>query len=159
VAKKYCMLAFMPVTCSICAVPETARVVNEMLERRETLDKIAAATGKHRSSVARHKTGSCPLSFLAYKAAKAKSKGKALDQDGRLIVAWPPEAPGSKRKLTFMENGRELTPAQLTAADVLLIVRYARPLLSVSLLAEAYAENVERSPKLHVLNLPDTLLD
>jgi hypothetical protein len=144
----------MPVTCSICAVPETARVINEMLERRETLDKIAAATGKHRSSVARHKTGSCPHSFLAYKAAKAKAKGKPLDQHSRLIVCWPPEAPGSKGKLTFMENGRELTAAQLTTADVLLIVKYNRAMLSEQLIDLAFAEDAARFPKLHIVAEP-----
>jgi hypothetical protein len=148
------MLAFMPVTCSICAQPETARIINEMLERRETLDKIAAATGKHRSSVARHKTGSCPLSFLAYKASKAKAKGKALDQNGRLVIQWPPEAPGSQGRLTYMENGHELAASELRASDVLVIVRYNRPLLSESLLAEAYAENVERFPRLHIMTEP-----
>jgi hypothetical protein len=144
----------MPVTCSICAVPETARIINEMLARRETLDKIAAATGKHRSSVARHKTGSCPFSFLAFKAARVKSKGKVLSENSRLVVCWPPEAPGSKGKLTFMENGRELTPNQITAADELLIVRYNRPLLTESLLAEAYAENAERFAKLPIVAEP-----
>jgi hypothetical protein len=157
----------MGAQCSICSRGlEAATVVNEALWAKNTLKQISTATNFHPSSIDRHKKGSCVFSFPNYKSSRIKNKNRAVTEQGRLIVCWPSGdhfpgcAPGTHPKPKFtLFGGEEISPDKLTASDTLLRVEYARPLLSEQLIGLAFAEDGERFPKLHVLNLPDTLLD
>jgi hypothetical protein len=75
--------------CSICQVEETARTINELLERQTPVRTIEAQTGVSHSTISRHKLGNCRFSFSAFKAAKIRGKSKAGSLPGRMIVRWP----------------------------------------------------------------------
>ena len=148
----------MGATCSVCRSAESADFVNAMLWEKKTLNEIVTATGFHRSSIDRHKKGACIFSFSNYRSARVKNLNRPVNmENGRVIVAWPPEAPGSNGKVTFTSDGHELSPDQLTASDVLLTVQYEITALdkyknspaldNEATRAAAYAENVERNPE------------
>jgi hypothetical protein len=132
----------MPTLCSICNLgEETARVINEALARRETLDQISKAVGIHRSTIDRHKKGRCPFSFPSYKAAKIKSRNKPLAQNSRLVVCWP-DVPFVPRGFTLFPDGEEISTDKLNASDVLL--KFELPKNRPALLIVAEAEDAER---------------
>jgi hypothetical protein len=152
--------------CQICANEERAAIVNEMLWKKEKgvlkikYQEIAAQVGgTSTSSVNRHAHGNCRFSFLSYKAARLKAKGKQ-PVDGRYIAVWPLEVspPDVAGKMFSFGSNQPIAQDELRpATDVLFVVRYREIKFAPfqlgfdAVIDEAIAENLERFPKLELL--------
>ena len=127
-------------SCSICATPEGAAIVNQLLHAgKMTLQQIASECGFSKSAVARHSHGSCTYGYPAFKASLVKNRNRK-SVSGRCFVLWPGEP----------------LPDEIAPSDFLLVVRYretALPdygnpsgLVGPALIDEARAENATRFP-------------
>jgi hypothetical protein len=118
--------------CSICSKgEETARIVNELLERKTPVREIQVQTGIHKNTVHRHQHGNCRFSFSKFKAAKLKSRS-SVNLNGREVVQWPgPNGPTFTTCIIDVRGKTKCEPVgadQLRPDDILLVVEYADPL-------------------------------
>jgi hypothetical protein len=123
VVKNRAILALMP-ECSICSRgAETARVVNELLERQTPLREIQSQTSIHKNTLHRHQHGNCIFSFSKYKAAKVKARASNVSLGGRLVVQWPGPN-GTDGPFSFTLHGAPIPSSSLRTSDVLFVVSY-----------------------------------
>jgi hypothetical protein len=119
--------------CGICETAANAKIVNQLLEQKTPMRKIAELTGFSKASVGRH-AQRCVIRSQA-----AALKSTRFDPKvNRLLIRWAddPVAPEDTRGKIFVDHTHErgidrskpIAPAEIRETDFILCVEYEKPI-------------------------------